>query len=118
MIMMLVWNAIKNPKKLVIYIPQEYPKAPAKIQMKTTATHPAALWLPMLSLYPPKIPATTKWQSPITKAPEIKSGFRPTLSTHITAGIVHKNITIPTTPDASKEVVFPDKPNEANINGA
>lgn len=69
------------------------------------------------------------------KAPDINTGFRPTLSTQMTAGIVAKNMlktwsigefdgpeklhyAIPTTPVARREMAFPVKPRFWKILGA
>lgn len=54
------------------------------------------------------MPAIMKWHKNIPIPPTMKTGFRPSLSTYITAGIVARNITMPTTPVASREVVFDD----------
>ena len=59
-----------------------------------------------------------KWHEAIPKAPMIKVGFRPQLSTYRTAGIVAMNIAIPTTPVASSETAFEDRPRSPKIVGA
>lgn len=69
------------------------------------------------------------------KAPEIRIGLRPALSTQMTAGMVARNMlwqrrklasykniacayTIPTTPVANRDTVFPVRPRDWKIDGA
>ena len=58
------------------------------------------------------------WHMPIAMAPSARTGFRPNLSMYKMAGMVAKNMTIPTTPVARREVVFDERPREPKIWGA
>lgn len=51
-------------------------------------------------------------------APDMSSLRRPTLSISRRAGMVETVFTIPYTPVASRDVVFPDKPNCEKMVGA
>ena len=59
--------------------------------------------------------AIVMWQMPIAMPPNARTGFRPSLSMYKMAGIVAKNMTMPTTPVARREVVFDERPSELKI---
>jgi hypothetical protein len=61
---------------------------------------------------------TQKTNAAMMNAPETKIGFRPTLSTQMTAGIVAAHMTMPTTPVARREMVFPVRPRDWKMLGA
>lgn len=98
--------------------PQLYPKAMAKIQTKAHATQPAAECVSHESWKRPVNIATMIWHAAMMNAPETRIGFRPALSTQMTAGIVARNITIPTTPVARSETVLPVRPRDWKMDGA
>lgn len=52
-----------------------------------TAAQPEALFASQLFSFWAKMPAMMKWQAAIPIAPVIRTGFRPSLSTYMTAGI-------------------------------
>jgi hypothetical protein len=58
------------------------------------------------------------WHVAMPMAPIIKVGLRPHLSTHMTAGIVAMNMTIPTTPVANKLTALESRPKFLKIVGA
>jgi len=62
--------------------------------------------------------AMIMWHVAIPMAPIVRIGFRPTRSIYRTEGIVARNMTIPTTPVARREMVFEESPREAKIVGA
>ena len=82
------------------------------------AAHPAAGSSPNRPIFLARITAMIKWHSPIPTAPILSTGFLPTRSIHSTAGIVAMNMTMPTTPVASKLVVVCDSPSCSKICGA
>lgn len=47
-----------------------------------------------------------KWEDAIPMAPAMRMDFRPNRSTQSTAGMVKRNSRMPTTPVASRAVVF------------
>jgi hypothetical protein len=86
--------------KIQAHGPQEYPKWTTKSQTMHTAAQPAAWFVAHLSSFSAKIPAMIKWEAAIPMAPTMRTGFRPRLSTYITAGIfgllawIRKDVTV------------------------
>ena len=58
------------------------------------------------------------WQIPMAMAPVSKTGFLPSLSMYRTAGMVARNIAMPTTPVARRLVVLLEVPSAAKMDGA
>lgn len=65
----------------------------------------------------PMMPATMKWHEAIPMAPAMRIVLRPNLSTYITAGMVNRNSSMPTTPVARRERVLPVIPKPWKMNG-
>ena len=98
--------------------PQLYPKWTTNSQTIATAAQPAALCDPHEVWSFATITAMMMWQVAIPRAPIVRMGLRPILSMYNTDGMVAMNIAIPTTPVASREVVFPERPSLAKMVGA
>jgi hypothetical protein len=98
--------------------PQLYPKCITNNQTIATAAQPAAFsvfhWFWSLAT----ITAMMMWQVAIPIAPIVRMGLRPSLSMYSTDGMVARNMAIPTTPVARREVVLEERPREVKMVGA
>lgn len=98
--------------------PQEYPKPMAKSQTSAQAAQPAARCVSHELWKRPVRMATMMWHAAMRNAPETRMGLRPAWSTQMTAGMVARNIAIPTTPVARSEMELPVRPRSLKMNGA
>jgi hypothetical protein len=58
------------------------------------------------------------WQVAIPIAPIVRIGLRPSLSMYNTEGMVARNMAMPTTPVARREVVLEERPRSEKMVGA
>lgn len=89
-----------------------------KSQTRATAAQPEAACVAHCVEFLATMMAMMMWQVAMPMAPTTSTGLRPTRSIQRTAGIVARNMTMPTTPVASREVVLELRPREAKMLGA
>jgi len=100
--------------------PQLYPKLTTNNHTIQIAAHPDAFDRPADQASPERANrmAMMMWQVAMPMAPMVKTGFRPKRSMYKTEGMVARNMTMPTTPVASRETALEESPSSVNMVGA